>query len=140
MNKLGGDDPIPARACTCHPDDNPPVPCAQKYALSECRAAADGRKTIELDIPKDPGLRAIISVMNEGAHKCLRGVQGGCTQAQYNEAHERVMQVMLECYALKINWRSICLAYQGDSKPCATPCLHCARIETALMPKPSDTA
>ena len=28
------------RPCTCHPDDNPPVPCPQKYALSECRAAA----------------------------------------------------------------------------------------------------
>ena len=26
------------RACTCHPDDNPPVPCAKKYALTECRA------------------------------------------------------------------------------------------------------
>ena len=26
--------------CTCHPDDNPPVPCPRKYALSECRAAA----------------------------------------------------------------------------------------------------
>jgi hypothetical protein len=29
------------RPCTCHPDDNPPVPCAQKYALSECRAASE---------------------------------------------------------------------------------------------------
>lgn len=28
------------KPCTCHPDDNPPVPCAQKYALSECRKAA----------------------------------------------------------------------------------------------------
>lgn len=28
------------RPCTCHPDDNPPVSCARKYALSECRAAA----------------------------------------------------------------------------------------------------
>lgn len=28
------------RSCTCHPDDNPPVPCPQKFALSECRAAA----------------------------------------------------------------------------------------------------
>lgn len=27
------------RPCTCHPDDNPPIPCARKYALSECRAA-----------------------------------------------------------------------------------------------------
>lgn len=29
-----------ARPCTCHPDDNPPRPCPRKYALSECRAAA----------------------------------------------------------------------------------------------------
>lgn len=27
------------RPCTCHPSDNPPVPCAGKYALNECRAA-----------------------------------------------------------------------------------------------------
>lgn len=27
------------RPCTCHPDDNPPNPCAGKYALNECRAA-----------------------------------------------------------------------------------------------------
>ena len=26
------------RPCTCHPDDNPPNPCAKKYALGECRA------------------------------------------------------------------------------------------------------
>lgn len=25
-----------AKPCTCHPDDNPPVPCAQKYALTDC--------------------------------------------------------------------------------------------------------
>lgn len=29
-----------ARPCTCHPDDNPPTPCAQKYAYSECANAA----------------------------------------------------------------------------------------------------
>lgn len=28
------------RACTCHPDDNPPVPCARRYALADCLAAA----------------------------------------------------------------------------------------------------
>jgi len=27
--------------CTCHPDDNPPRPCPQKYAYSECVAAAE---------------------------------------------------------------------------------------------------
>jgi hypothetical protein len=30
--------PEPPRPCTCHPDDNPPVPCTQQYALNECRA------------------------------------------------------------------------------------------------------
>lgn len=25
------------RPCTCHPDDEPPSPCARKYALSECK-------------------------------------------------------------------------------------------------------
>ena len=29
----------PKRPCTCSPDDNPPTPCAEKYALSECEAA-----------------------------------------------------------------------------------------------------
>lgn len=28
------------RTCTCHPWDNPPVPCAQRYALTECVQAA----------------------------------------------------------------------------------------------------
>ena len=26
------------RPCTFHPDDNPPVPCARKYAITECRS------------------------------------------------------------------------------------------------------
>jgi len=29
------------RQCTCHPDDNPPKPCPRKFALRECREAAD---------------------------------------------------------------------------------------------------
>ena len=28
------------RPCTCHPGDNPPVPCAKQYALTECRKKA----------------------------------------------------------------------------------------------------
>lgn len=34
----GADQPS-VRPCTCHPDDNPPVPCPQKFALSECKTA-----------------------------------------------------------------------------------------------------
>jgi len=33
---------LTSRPCTCHPDDNPPVPCPKKYALDECRKAALG--------------------------------------------------------------------------------------------------
>jgi hypothetical protein len=28
------------RSCTCHPDDNPPQPCPERYAYSECVKAA----------------------------------------------------------------------------------------------------
>jgi hypothetical protein len=34
------------RSCTCHPDDNPPVPCAEKYASSECRKVSGNHHTI----------------------------------------------------------------------------------------------
>lgn len=27
------------RPCTCSPDDNPPTPCARRYALTDCREA-----------------------------------------------------------------------------------------------------
>lgn len=30
------------RACTCHPNDNPPSPCAERYALSDCKEARNG--------------------------------------------------------------------------------------------------
>lgn len=30
---------VDRRRCTCHPSDNPPVPCARKFAYSECVAA-----------------------------------------------------------------------------------------------------
>ena len=29
------------RSCTCHPDDNPPVPCPQRFAYSECAKDAE---------------------------------------------------------------------------------------------------
>lgn len=30
------------RACTCHPDDKPPIPCARRFAYSDCVAYRDG--------------------------------------------------------------------------------------------------
>lgn len=32
------------RECTCHPDDNPPSPCAHKYALRDCRISDIARR------------------------------------------------------------------------------------------------
>lgn len=32
-------DAVDRRPCTCHPDDNPPTPCARKYAFTECASA-----------------------------------------------------------------------------------------------------
>jgi hypothetical protein len=36
-------------------------------------------------------------------------------------------------------WQNICLAYQGDTQPCATPCRHCSRISAALENKPYES-
>ena len=47
--------PTDTRACTCHPDDNPPKPCPQKHALTHCRAADIGRRL----------RRAITTAMND---------------------------------------------------------------------------
>ena len=41
------------RPCTCHPDDNPPVPCTQKYALSECRAASGEPTEAQIEAVED---------------------------------------------------------------------------------------
>ena len=41
------------RTCTCHPDDNPPVPCAKAYALAVCRKVAadnEAQKRFEEDL------------------------------------------------------------------------------------------
>ena len=38
-----------SRVCTCHPDDNPPKPCAQQYALSECRKHAAEREAATME-------------------------------------------------------------------------------------------
>lgn len=67
MAIAGTHDPADAgevRPCACHPDDNPPRPCPQKYALTECREAALSRsqgagsadagwRPIDDDTPRD---------------------------------------------------------------------------------------
>ena len=47
------------RPCTCHPDDNPPNPCAEQYALDECRKAAEARAAK----PRWPNSKITVSAM-----------------------------------------------------------------------------
>lgn len=37
-----------SRSCTCHPADDPPEPCAQRYATSECKRIEDLRKLVDI--------------------------------------------------------------------------------------------
>lgn len=37
-----------SRQCSCHPDDSPPVPCAQRYAASECKRVEGLRKLVDI--------------------------------------------------------------------------------------------
>jgi hypothetical protein len=42
--------PVQPRDCTCHPDDNPPKPCPQKYAYNECVVAVQqGREALSAE-------------------------------------------------------------------------------------------
>ena len=47
------------RHCTCHPEDNPPNPCAEQYALDECRKAAEARAAK----PRWPNSKITVSAM-----------------------------------------------------------------------------
>jgi hypothetical protein len=54
---LAEPEPTQERTCTCHPDDNPPVPCPRKYALAECRAAAAPPQTPMTDADRQDARR-----------------------------------------------------------------------------------
>lgn len=50
------------KPCTCHPDDNPPVPCARKYALTECKATPPAQAA-EADPVQAATSKAVMAVM-----------------------------------------------------------------------------
>ena len=67
--------------CTCHPDDNPPIPCAKKFALSECRASAGRPSRLQAYFATRPRLRRIwIAVLGTTWLLCWPAVLllGGC--------------------------------------------------------------
>ena len=44
---------MPNPFCTCHPDDNPPRPCPQKFAYSECVTVDMKRLWSEMQVMSD---------------------------------------------------------------------------------------
>lgn len=59
---------VERRPCTCHPDDNPPVPCPRMYALQDCRRAAALAAEIE-------SLRARLAEAAQTEERLRRGLQ-----------------------------------------------------------------
>ena len=95
--------PIPeqqeTRACTCHPSDNPPVPCPQRYALSECRAAAGEQPGATEAVCRTCGGKGWLKGNNPrrrpGTDKCPDCDGTDCAPAQPDEAAvERVAKAI----------------------------------------------
>jgi hypothetical protein len=61
--------------CTCHPEDNPPVPCPHKYALDECRRAAEAAG--EVAEVKRPPFPPLAPVMYTGGYIGSSPTSGG---------------------------------------------------------------
>lgn len=61
------------RSCTCNPEDNPPQPCAQQFALTDCRAtdAARWRETGEEDPHEGQEVLAAIYPYGNKANRLL---------------------------------------------------------------------
>lgn len=62
------------RQCTCHPDDHHPVTCAEKYALSECRAAASSERQLGTQFPGNERFHAMdVWVEHDGGEMPVDG-------------------------------------------------------------------
>lgn len=63
-----------ARPCTCHPDDNPPVPCARRYALAECLQADQQQPAANLLGELCANCAEPLGIHNERTDLCPGGV------------------------------------------------------------------
>ncbi len=68
------------RPCTCHPDDNPPVPCPGQYALGHCFAAvfhAERSKVADLTAERDATVKR-----GDELRDVIRGLTGELATAE----------------------------------------------------------
>lgn len=79
--------------CTCHPHDNPLVPCQKKYALGECHLAAAEARIRELEAERD----ALVAEAYEAATNvvlavCLEGINPeGCYSETVAREHRKYL-------------------------------------------------
>ncbi len=121
------------RSCTCHPDDNPPVPCAKRYAYSECKSAA------EASAPA-PDYRELVSLRQKLAH--LEDVVLPHARKQENaNGFQRGWHAALSRVSEGDNWKDLAdlvpqPAHNPDETKVAPPsrgaetapmCLHCGK-------------
>jgi hypothetical protein len=73
--------------CTCHPDDNPPVPCEARYALTDCRMARATRVVFK-EMNRDPGKFYSLEACALAVQFAEALIKAGVIQAPQKEAGE----------------------------------------------------
>ncbi|MGE5523422.1 MAG: Lar family restriction alleviation protein [Rhodospirillaceae bacterium] len=123
-----------ARPCTCHPDDNPPAPCPRKYALSECRKAAQEPPMTDREEGIEAKLFRKKPVVIE-ALQCLQGdphcpVLFGDPCERDCAAEQQINRLQQECVRLR---SALATANGRIAEQRQSECLKDAAIDRALQ-------
>lgn len=118
---------VERRPCTCHPDDNPPVPCPRMYALQDCRRAAALAAEIEslrARMADMQGERDAAELSRDAAHARLAE-----RERLLDEASPRQ-----ECDGCgrEFRWHQM-FVEEGDRWECAECWDRCEKAERAAM-------
>ena len=74
------------RACSCHPDDKPPVPCPGHHALMHCEHAAFKEALVKIAIKASAGLCQFTA---QGKHEFLRDISKVCESLGFDVLGDR---------------------------------------------------
>lgn len=110
------------RTCTCHPFDNPPIPCPRKFALSACRIAA-----LEHELA---AAQAVIIQLRMGTcGLCNWKEREDCSGARHSMSIE-LAAVKAECDALRVDAERYRWLRNADGGP---PYVHAGDDDWSLI-------